>query len=259
MQTEDFYAWFARYYDRLHAGLQEDLPFLLRLAQEAAGPVLELGCGSGRVLLPIARAGVAVTGVDNSPAMLALARERVAREPASVATRITLVEGDMTGFRLSSRYALALVAHNTFSHLTPDAMPASLRSVKAHLFPTGRLILDLPNPLQIAAADLDGQEAEEARFQDEETGEEVVQTARSCLADDGRRLEVTWRFEFTPADGGATTDRVATLAYTLVYPHELELMLRLAGMRLTALSGDYTGSPFSEESERLVVTATALP
>ena len=71
----------ARYYDLSHQSLVEDIPFLLRVAAETGGPALELGCGSGRLLVPLARAGYAVTGVDNSPEMLARAELRLAGEP----------------------------------------------------------------------------------------------------------------------------------------------------------------------------------
>lgn len=256
MRTEAFYAWFARYYDLIHAELREDLPYWVALGRGAAGTVLELGCGSGRVLLPLARAGIHVTGLDNAPEMLALAQELCANEPESVAARITLVEADMTAFSLSERFALTIVAHNTFSHLPHDSMARCLRAARRHLIPGGRLVLDLPNPLALAAAELGAEQlVAEATFVDEATGDQVVQAARSSLDSDGRCLHVTWRFDVRPADGGSEHQHEVALAYHLVYPHELELMLVGAGLRLVALAGNYDNSPFGEDAERLLVTA----
>src|SRR5947209_7030918 len=94
-----------------------DIPLYLRLAAQAGGNVLELACGTGRVLLPLAQAGYHVTGVDASPAMLDLARQKLAQAGPEIAGRVRLVNGDLRNVELSERFNLAIVAVKSFAYL----------------------------------------------------------------------------------------------------------------------------------------------
>ena len=103
-ESARFYALDERYdsLDPDKAATDEDVRFFISEAQQRGGPVLEIGCGPGRVLIPLARAGYAVTGVDSSPEMLTRVRKNVAREPEDVRRRITIRQGDMRRFRPGS-------------------------------------------------------------------------------------------------------------------------------------------------------------
>jgi ubiquinone/menaquinone biosynthesis C-methylase UbiE len=117
----------ARFYDLTHASLTADLPFVLQLAAATNAPMLELGCGSGRLLLPLARAGHTVTGLDVSAGMLDRARARLAQEPTAVQQRVTLHLADMTNFTLpeTSPFGLIVIPYNTLLHLdTAQAIAA---------------------------------------------------------------------------------------------------------------------------------------
>ncbi|HID52267.1 MAG TPA: class I SAM-dependent methyltransferase, partial [Anaerolineae bacterium] len=138
------------YYDLTHADLTADIPFILKLAGEAGGPVLELGCGSGRLLRPLAQSGYSVTGVDNSPAMLARASARLAGETTAVQNRVTLIEADMTDFTVDGRFPLVIIPYNTFMHLDTGQATAVLRRVRDCLAENGRLFIDLINPFAAA-------------------------------------------------------------------------------------------------------------
>ncbi|MGW8319515.1 MAG: class I SAM-dependent methyltransferase, partial [Candidatus Promineifilaceae bacterium] len=140
------YDTIARYYDLIHGELTADIPLVIELAQEAADPVLELGCGTGRLLLPLARAGHEVVGLDNSPAMLDLARAKLAKEPAEVRQRVTLVTADMAMFELTQRFGLVMSLNSTLMNLPPMAMQATLNRANRHLLPSGQLLVDLDNP-----------------------------------------------------------------------------------------------------------------
>src|SRR5690606_34936599 len=116
---------------------------VLALAAEG-GPILELGCGTGRLLIPLARAGRQVTGIDRSPAMLRLARERAQGEPHAVRRRIKLLCADMADFSLGEpRYKLALISYNTFLHLDATRAMAACRNIGRHLAPGGHLFIDV--------------------------------------------------------------------------------------------------------------------
>ena len=100
-------AW-ADVYDSIYSYVREDIPFYVEAARESEGPVLELGCGTGRVTIPIARAGVDIVGMDSSEAMLDVARRKVA-ETASGGGAITLIHGDMRDFSLDSSFGLVII------------------------------------------------------------------------------------------------------------------------------------------------------
>ena len=150
----------AHYYDLTHADLTEDVDYILKLIGETAASagsaqavsILELGCGSGRLLLPLARAGHTVTGIDNATAMLARAQERLIAEPVTVQQRVTLLEADMTQFNIAAnRFDWAILPYNTFMHLDPNQMSMALRKIAGSLAENGRLLIDLINPIAMAS------------------------------------------------------------------------------------------------------------
>ena len=124
------------------ADAMEDVPFYVELAQEAAArgeAVLELGCGTGRVTIPIAQAGVEVVGLDNAPAMLDIAR----RKAAAAGVDVRWVTGDMRTFRLDRRFGLVIIPFRSFLHMLTDAdQQACLSRVYEHLLPGGRFALN---------------------------------------------------------------------------------------------------------------------
>jgi SAM-dependent methyltransferase len=152
---EQFYegaeSLFVRAYDAFYAGgaapIADDIAFYDRLAQATGGPVLELGCGTGRIALPLAQAGLAVTGIDVSAGMLALARRKSERLAAAASRCLTFVEGDMARLDLGRRFGMAFIAFRSFQHLlTVDEQRATLTGVRRHLRVDGRLALHLFDP-----------------------------------------------------------------------------------------------------------------
>ncbi len=255
MTTIPLYEKIAHYYDLTHAALKADIPFARALSLEAGGPVLELGCGSGRLLLPLARAGVPVTGVDNSPAMLQRARQKLVVEPPTVRERVTLVEADMTDFDLPQRFALILLSYNTLMHLPPAKMKQTLRMACHHLLPAGRVYIDVANPLDLAQTPTDHLLTLERVFSDPETGDLVLQCASNLLDLERQKLQITWIYDATPPAGGAVQRLVTQVDFYYLYPHEMDLLLSETGLRLAALYGSYERTPFTEEGERMLVIA----
>lgn len=249
------YDHIARYYDLSHNRLTDDIPYLLALARETEGPLLELGCGSGRLLSPLARAGFHVTGVDSSPEMLARARVRLAGEPADVRARVRLVEGDVRTLILpdAAPFALAFFGYNTFMHLNEVGAGTALRRVRPLLRPGGRLFIDVDNPLLLSVVADDPDFVLEDELRDETTGETIRQFTAYESAPVEQAVDVTWVYESTGDAGRAK----ARLRYHYLYPHQYDLLLALTGFRLIALAGDYDGAPFDEESDRLLILGVA--
>ena len=115
----DPYAVLAKYYDGAYAAMKDliDVRFYVDLAKRIGGPVLEIGCGTGRVLLPIARAGITIHGLDSSLAMLGILRQKIDREPPEVRERIRTHNGDMRNFRLEKKYPLVIIPFRPMQHM----------------------------------------------------------------------------------------------------------------------------------------------
>jgi SAM-dependent methyltransferase len=163
-----------------------DLGFYLGLAEEADGPVLELACGTGRVLLPLARAGHEVTGLDLSPHMLAEARRRLAAEPPEVRARVSLIDGTMCRFDLARRFALILIPFRAFQALlTREEQRGCLECSREHLQPEGRLVVDVFNP-RLSRLE-QGSAVEEAFEATSDGGERLRFSAETCFPPWGGR------------------------------------------------------------------------
>jgi SAM-dependent methyltransferase len=251
--VEQPYSQFARFYDLENASLTEDLPLWEELAGEFGGPILELGCGAGRVLMHLARAGHAAVGVDSSGEMLARARANFARNPR-LTTRLSLVEADFTQLQLNSTFPLILSTFNTLAHLAdPDTIRRTLDGAARHLAPGGAFAFDLPNPVAILGAEQEGLVLERT-FADEERGSTIQQFSSLRLERLAQRGHITWIYDETGPDGVL---RRTTVPLTMYYffPSEMELLLEHAGLRMLHLWGDYDRSPLEDDSPKLIVVA----
>jgi SAM-dependent methyltransferase len=218
------------------------------IARRTGGPVLELGCGTGRVAIPLARDGHDVVGLDRSEAMLARAERHARREGVN----LRLVEADMRSFSFSEAFALIAIPFNTFLMLTPDERWACLARVREHLAPTGLLAVDCfqPDPERIAGQD--GGVREEWTRHDPEAGRDVTKFSSSRANVD--QVDLRWWFEEIDDEGRVRRwQRATTLHY--LYRREAELMFAEAGFDLEALHGDYDGSPAGSASPKLLVVA----
>jgi SAM-dependent methyltransferase len=241
------YEKLARFYDLDHSHLTADLIFYLHIARQASGPVLEVGCGSGRVLLPLVEAGIEVTGIDTSAAMLALTRRKVG-------DRATLIEGDMRTVTLPGRYALIIISINTFMHLqtTADQL-AALTNLARHLTPDGQLIIDLPAGDELAHQDPNARLTLDKTFLDAATGRQVLKLTASHVDWVRQRQEITYIYDELLESGIRRTVVPMTLRY--VFRYELMLLLEKAGYDLVALYGDYDMSPYDDGGTRMIAVA----
>ena len=130
------------------------MAFFVDAATDAGSPVLEVGCGTGRVLIPSALAGISVTGLDASPEMLDQCRKRLSLEDAAVQSRVELVQADMRTFSLGREFTLATLPFCPFQHLiTVEDQLSCLMNIRRHLVDRGRVVLDLFNPSLDALGD----------------------------------------------------------------------------------------------------------
>lgn len=249
---------FARYYDFEHGRFEADLSLYKGFATRTGSPILELGCGTGRVLLPLAEAGFAVTGVDVSAAMLDRVRGKLAARP-HLAPRVRLVQGDARDLDLPERFGLAFWALNSFMHLLtqPDQLRA-LRNARGLLREGGLLILDLFQPDPALLLEADGRLLHDATWWHGPDDRTVLKYSSRRLDQGEQRLDVTYIYEEQPPDG-RTSRVVAPFALRYLHRFEAELLLERAGFAVEALYGSYELDEFAADSERMIFVARKGP
>lgn len=242
---------FARFYDLDTAEAMDDLEFWVQLARRTGGPVLEIGSGTGRVAIALAEAGFSVLGVDISPAMLAVAREKVVA--GGLDDRVTLVQGDALALRLDRRFPLALVALNSFGHFAGPGEPEQLiERLSEHLDPGGLLALDLTNPLNGAFGETNGQLLHEYTRPGPVPGWQTLKLRSQTQDEVAQRVDVTCIYDEVSPEGEVRRT-LASFALRYFYPNELRLLFERAGLSVEALYGSYELDPLTDESTRLIV------
>ncbi len=248
------YDHIARFYDMEHDALTDDLRMYAHLARRCGSPVLELGCGSGRVALHLARAGHEVVGLDASPAMLALAREKLAR--AGLAEKVGLLQADLRDFALGRRFALAALAINTFMHfLTVADQVRVLANARRHLTPGGVLVVDLPR----ADRSLLPLEAGERFtvnevFTEPHTGRAILKLAAVEVDLATQTQHLTLAYDETDKEG-IVRRTTASFQVHYFYRYEMALLLDKAGFTVEAVYGSYDLEPYEDGGERMIFVA----
>lgn len=203
------------------------------LAREEGGPVLELGTGTGDVLFPIARAGIACVGVDISPAMLGRAREKLLDETDEVRARVALVEGDLAALRLRERFRQIFFTNDVIGHLTTnEVLLAAFASAARHLKPGGRVVLDVTeiDVGYLARASDPWHNVYRHRGRARAPGGEPMDVwERTEYCQRTCRLTAHFRYEHIGPDGGVARVYDRSLTLRPRHPEEIVLALRLAG------------------------------
>jgi SAM-dependent methyltransferase len=243
-----------RYYAHAYRDRVDDVALYVGKAVEGGGPILEYGCGEGRITLPIAHAGIAVTGVDASPPMLASLRARLRQATPSVRAKVTLHRGDMREVALKRRFPQVFCTFNTFLHLyTRDDVERFLARVRAHLAPKGRFVFDtsVPSPFDLAR-----------------TPERLYRTRPFVHPTTKVRVKYGERFDYEPlrqilhvsmefeADDDADDVAVTPLTHRQFFPAELEALLHYNGLRVVEQQDGFSGGAVTATSDSIVWTCT---
>lgn len=233
-----------------------DLPLYLELAAAQGGRVLELACGSGRVLVPLAAAGHNVLGLDTSPHMLDLARAKLAAAGPDVANNAELLRGDMRSFELGERFDLALIAAKSFAYLISRAdQLRALSCIAAHLRPGGLLALDLLHPSPAWLQEPPGSLRQDLVQHVPERRITVARTEAVVSTDLAAQVRVIRSAYEVVASDGTLTKRFVEWPYRYVYRFEAELLLERAGFEIEAVFGGYRREPFTSQSRSVIVLA----
>ncbi len=254
-KAHDPYTDLARYYDAENADLVEDLPAYATLVERFGGPVLDLGCGTGRVTFYLAQHKTYVVGVDISQDMITRARERATRQKFP-AGRVNWLRANVTELSLNMDFGLAIFAYHGFMHLLePDQQIAALERIGAHLKPGGGVAIDLPNPIEIFRASDVAALVLERTFHDPQSGQTVMQQSLASVDRATQILELIWVYDRI-GDNGLVHRDIIPLKLRYTTAQEIKLLLRCAGLQLEGLYGNYDFEPYREDSPHLFVIAT---
>jgi SAM-dependent methyltransferase len=239
-------------YDLVGKDIPYGLDFYVALARQANGPVLDIACGTGRILLPCLRAGVDIEGLDLFEPMLKTLRAKA----AALGLSPRLHQADMSDFSLPRRFALVMIPFNAFIHnMTQDSQIRCLQLCREHLLSGGMLAFDTFFPsVEIVGTPpqtrvLEGEIPHPdtglpMRMYDTRTFDRVAQTQHSLN-----------ELELLAADGSVQTVHRSQVSSRYVYKHEMELLLRVAGFARWEICGEFDGRPLTCENDAMVVTA----
>lgn len=251
----DPYRQIVEYYDLEHDSFRDDLELIGQLTDTVGDPVLELACGTGRVLASLGQASRRLTGVDSSRAMLDVARTRLANAPGE----ISLVDADMASLPLGdSEFGLVILALNGLLHATTSAnQRAVLSEAFRCLDPRGMLYVDIANP--VVSWPSPGHQSVILEGSWNKGRDGSVQKFQSVMVDPATQTVQTsiW---YDVVDATGALGRRAT-RFNLRYLHaaELELMLELGGFVEWRIYGSYELDPYTAESPRIIALAEKTP
>jgi SAM-dependent methyltransferase len=244
------YRYTAEFYDHLLPYRERpDVAFYIAAAREWGGPVLEVGCGTGRVLIPTARAGITITGLDLSAAMLDICRRRLAEEPQGVREQTRLVTADMRDFDLGQTFTLVTLPFRPFQHLlTVGDQIACLQAVHRHLAPGGHLILDIFNPSMKALTERAiGEEFGAEPLVTMPDGRQVIRRHRIVEHDLYHQINHVELIYYVTHVDGREERLVHAFPMRYLFRYEAEHLLARAGFIVEALYADYERRPYGAE------------
>ena len=223
-----------------------DMAFWVEAARESGGPVLEIGCGTGRVLIPIARAGIDIVGLDLSSHMLDICRQRLQSEPEAVQARAQLVQADMRDFELSRTFSLVTTPFRPFQHLTTvDDQLSCLACIHRHLAPGGKLILDIFNPsLPYMTSDTVGKEmGDEPEFVMPD-GRRIVRRNRTVSRDAFNQITYVELIYYVTHPDGRAERLVHSFPMRYLFRFEAEHLLVRSGFEVEDVYADFEKNPY---------------
>ncbi|MBA4495410.1 class I SAM-dependent methyltransferase [Paenactinomyces guangxiensis] len=257
MPDHSIYDW-PDYYDWTSPGLERDLTYYIELAKQTGGPVLELGCGTGRCSLAIARLGIPVVGVDLSSPMLQKARQRAKK--LNLSDRVRWVEADMSRFSLNERFPLVIIPYRSFLHLlTVRDQISTLKRIRQHLTDGGLFAFNIFVPRIRDLYQMEGKYSFRGSFL-ASGGKERVDLYDLTEFDYFNQTAYITRYAERFDEKGHSLGRIR-MAFRLryIFPAELNHLLALCGFKIINRFGSFHRTPFDARSEELIIEAVKRP
>jgi len=255
----DDYAFIAELYDFVPGYAdRRDAEFYLDFCRCAHGNILELGCGTGRILIPAAAAGCPIIGLDFSMHMLTRCREKLKSQPAEVQKYAGTVQGDMTDFHLDETFGLVIIPFRPFQHLVSihDQM-ACLRCVHRHLTEGGKLVFDLfqVDPRKMHGPRFTAEESEDFSDVDLPEGKKLRRTYRIAAFHRAQQYNDVELIYYVTHPDGRIKRLVQAFPFRYFFRYEVEHLLARCGFKMAELFGDFDKSPLTDDSPEMIFVA----
>ncbi|OYD17453.1 hypothetical protein CH333_00930 [candidate division WOR-3 bacterium JGI_Cruoil_03_44_89] len=244
----------ANFYDLTNAWLTGDIPFYIEYAKKTRGPALELGCGTGRVLIPIAEAGIEIWGLDISKPMLEIAKRKAEKLTPPIRKNIKLIRGDMKEFELKKKFSYIFIAFRSFqSLLTKEDQNSCLGCVSSHLDKDGIFILDLFVPKHDLLAKERLSMYPEKNYNKKGN---IVITQRAEVEYDlvSQNLKENKFYEWTDENGHFHRE-IWTFELSYLFRYEVELLLKKHGFEIGNVFGTFDKKPYNYYSGEQIFVA----
>ncbi len=235
-----------RHYDQLFADSSKDIPFWISQANQYGDPILELACGTGRITLALARAGFAVTGIDNAEGMLREAR----RKASESGLEVRWFHADMRRFDLGEEFSLIILPANSLCHLLIlKDFEACMESVKKHLASNGRFIIDVFVPKIELLINHPGKRFPFSEYDDPDGRGRIIVTESYYYESDTQIRRIN-TYHSIP---GEDKEFEGELNMRMYFPQELDALIQYTGFALEHKYGNYEGTVFGADSEKQLV------
>jgi SAM-dependent methyltransferase len=240
------------YYHEHHQGYTDDLSFWSELAQRHGSPILELGCGTGRVLIPLAEIGHQCFGLDHNLEMLEFVHQQT---PSRNSKNINTIQADLTSFELDIKFPLIILPCNTLSTLDEISRRSMLNCVNKHLSKGGIFTASTPNPAVLSKLDSSDQSEIEMIFSHPKSGNPVQVSYRIVRKPD--RVTFCWYYDHLLPDGVVDRLTVSTSHHLFSTSQVINEFLN-SGYSLEKPYGDFNLSPLTKNSPNLIIVAEKI-
>jgi SAM-dependent methyltransferase len=257
----EFQQFISEFYDAMYDSRNpRDVQFFVDYAKLSGGKTLELGCGTGRVLIPTAQAGCEITGLDLSPYMLEKCREKAAVQTEAVQSRIKLIQDDMTDFDTGEKYDLVTMPFRPFQHLiTAREQQDCLNCIHQHLQPQGKLVFDVYHTFLPRLIDskylLEMEVDPPLTLPDGTVVKRTNRTAAFHHAEQYNDIELIFYVKYPD---GRKERLVHAFPTRYFYRYEVEHLLGLCGFKILEFYGNYDKSDFGEDSPEMIFVAEKI-
>jgi len=250
-----FYTTVARFYDAENRDKTEDLVMYSRLAAECQGDILDVGCGTGRVLIHLAQEDYNVFGIDKDRRMLDRLERKLERLP-QLREKITYANADVLRYEYERRFHLILLTYNALMHFREQEQQIVLLGrLRRWLAENGALVIDLPNAGPVFASEDTDSLTLERTFLDDESGHMIMLQSVSVLDRASQMLHIDWIYDEIDGDG-AVKRQLAPHQLRYFFLPELRLLLERCGFALEKVYGDTEEGDYVADSERMIVHAS---
>lgn len=255
------YQAYAPIYDDEYRDYTEDIQFYVRWARRCAAPALELGCGTGRILLALAEAGCPVWGLELCEPMLEKAREKLARLPSQVAETVRLIQGDMRDFDLRQEFGLIYLPFREFMHLEQEQDQLDcLDAIHRHLTPNGRLIInlydmDLVTLSQRSESNVPLYRQHGGDYVDPRNGHKIYLSSASSYKASTQTLHEERFYDRVNQEGAVVERRMVKITQRWFFRWEMHHLLHRANFRVHELFGGYDRQPVGEMGSEMIFIA----